>query len=68
MDNLPKSKSFYNPAIVPVSKPLMNPSKSFSFGCGKSGSSLKDFSAFNSSLNNIAKTDAIKEAESCIFN
>jgi hypothetical protein len=69
MDNLHKSISFYdNTKLKTVSQPLINHSQSFSFGCGKSGSSLKDFSEFNSSLNNIAiKPDSIKEEETCIF-
>ncbi len=68
MDNFKKSISFSNNTkIKTVSQPLMNHSQSFSFGCSKSGSSLKDFSAINCSLNNIAKRNSIEEAESCNF-
>ena len=62
MDNLPKSQSFYNPAHVPVSKPLMNPSKSFSFGCNI-GDSFKNMAEFKSSID--GNQVSIKEEETC---
>ena len=67
MENFQKSISFYNNAKITVSQPLMNHSQSFSFGCGKSGASLKDFTQFKSSLNNIAQQNSVKEAQSCNF-
>ena len=44
-------------------KPSMNPSQSFSFGCN-SVDSFQDFSEFKSSINSIGKPESIKEEDS----
>ncbi len=64
LDNFQKSTSFYENADVSQAKPLMNHSRSYSFGCN-TGISSHDFSKFKFSISKLGKPDLIKEEDSC---
>ena len=66
LNNFQKSCSFYEKADNPQSKPSMNQSQSYSFGCN-TGHSSQDFFKFKSSMNKLGKPDSIKEEDSCNY-
>jgi hypothetical protein len=66
LNNFQKSSSFYEKADISESKPLMNHSQSYSFGCN-TGHSSQDFSKFKSSINKLGKPESIREEDSCNY-